>query len=367
MKITDVQLEKFIEPTSSGIRFNFKSDMLVDGKSAKDNSYLDIQFNQTLRIPDDGKEYPLPPGMGNFQLKHVEDYAKGLPDSWLKRGGMFLPMYQTEAMWFGFSTNGRPFAVKIAAGKINAVSGKEWDDEQGLKEEEKRTKTVQNYLSVPQQPWLDGFKSGDNKIKQFVAMPLDSGYTVEEQVTGIAEFGGFQIEVYPIKLEKWLEISMRQPKSRRFRASSASLESISPMSFSASSKSYDMGMAAGGSMSQSIEVNKYGPDCWDLDNKLRLYISVMDAEKFHLVTGEKPHQRKLTQQDYDQYRYSYQPTWFSYNHQSDTQTPEVLKNIKSMAEIAKEKGHFIENNESIKVHHVHNIGETFSSPIKKKP
>ncbi len=35
-------------------------------------------------------------------------------------------------------------------------------------------------------------------IRQFVAMPLGEGYTAEEQITGQAEFGGMQIEIFPM-------------------------------------------------------------------------------------------------------------------------------------------------------------------------
>lgn len=34
-----------------------------------------IGFERTLRIPDDGREYPLPPGLDTFPLFRVEDYA----------------------------------------------------------------------------------------------------------------------------------------------------------------------------------------------------------------------------------------------------------------------------------------------------
>ena len=30
---------------------------------------LRIDFQRTLRIPDDGKDYPLPPGLGRFPIK----------------------------------------------------------------------------------------------------------------------------------------------------------------------------------------------------------------------------------------------------------------------------------------------------------
>ena len=75
-------------------------------------------------------------------------------------------MDQNEALWISFSAR-YPFAVKIAAGKINAVSGAAWTAE--LPSE------PQNYVVVPGQPWLDGFSVGEGLIRQFVALPLGAG------------------------------------------------------------------------------------------------------------------------------------------------------------------------------------------------
>ena len=76
-----------------------------------------VQFQRTLRIPDDGGQYPLPPGLGAFPLRHVDDFAERVPADWIRHGGVMLPMYQSEAMWIMFSGS-YPCAVKIAAGKI---------------------------------------------------------------------------------------------------------------------------------------------------------------------------------------------------------------------------------------------------------
>ncbi|MYB97986.1 MAG: hypothetical protein F4123_09440 [Gemmatimonadetes bacterium] len=50
----------------------------------------------------------------------------------------------------------------------------------------------QNYLVVPDQPWLDGYCVERGIIRQFVAMPLGEGYTAEERLTGAAKHGGLQ-------------------------------------------------------------------------------------------------------------------------------------------------------------------------------
>lgn len=39
----------------------------------------EIEFQRTLRIPDDGNHYPLPPGLGRFLLRHLDDYSGRLP------------------------------------------------------------------------------------------------------------------------------------------------------------------------------------------------------------------------------------------------------------------------------------------------
>ena len=148
-----------------------------------------IDFQRTLRIPDDGQDYPLPPGLGPFPVCEVEDYQERVPESWAEHGGVFIPMYQREALWISFRPRfWKPNAVKVAIGKVNAVSGKAWDE--GLQPEEN------DYLVCPPQPWLDGINAGEGYIRQFVAMPLGMGYTVEAQLTGEETFGGIQIIVY---------------------------------------------------------------------------------------------------------------------------------------------------------------------------
>lgn len=148
-----------------------------------------IAFQRTLRIPDDNRAYPLPAGLGRFPLEHVHHHAERLPEAWRRRGGVLLPMYQAEALWISFSLGlglspSYPCAVKIAAGKINAVSGAPWREPLAV--------DPQDYVVLPQQPWLDGFSVQKGLIRQFVAMPLGDGYTAEEQLSGTAQHGGLQ-------------------------------------------------------------------------------------------------------------------------------------------------------------------------------
>ena len=87
-----------------------------------------IGFQRTLRIPDDNRDYPLPPGLETFPLNHVDDYKDKVPEAWDEHGGIFFPMYQAEAMWINLDGE-YPMAVKVAAGKIDALTGENWNNE----------------------------------------------------------------------------------------------------------------------------------------------------------------------------------------------------------------------------------------------
>lgn len=59
---------------------------------------VSVVFNRTLRIPDDGRTHPLPPGLGHFPIKHVDDYKDKVPSKWVQHGGvMLLQMRGDEA------------------------------------------------------------------------------------------------------------------------------------------------------------------------------------------------------------------------------------------------------------------------------
>ena len=245
-----------------------------------EDAELRIEFQRTLRIPDDNRSYRLPPGLGKFPLYRVDDYPDNLPNAWKEHGGVFLPMYQTEAMWIRFHTPypRYPMAVKIAAGKINAVTGAGWKDE--------LTKTPQDYLVVPEQPWLDGFCVEKGLIRQFVAMPLGEGYTAEEQLTGEAEHGGLQIAVYPMQAsiyEAW-----RSEQVRDLRDSPGILMDVAS----------EIGLAPGGLMHQEIYEDEYGFDAWDRSIHSRCYVHIVNSVQLVHLTGCEPPSKPRTAQDY---------------------------------------------------------------------
>jgi hypothetical protein len=324
-----------------------KTDRLVFSfPDVHEDAKLEINFQRTFRIPDDGKTYPLPPGFGNFPLRHVDDYARRVPSEWLDRGGVMLPMYQSEALWLMFRPQhvtarwaNYPFAIKVAAGKINAVTGKSWSD--GL------TGTPQDFMVAPRQPWLDGFCVDKGLIRQFVAMPLGAGYTAEEQLTGRAEHGGLQIVVYPMKREVF---------DRRFPEMPATLGAPSCVSppvgaaFGAATwrakTQGGMGLAAGGRMKQEVFSDPFGLDEWDLTRKSRCFIHLANSLTWREITGGQPPTTPPTAKEYARAGLP----WFDYydDRAAALCRSKELSGVKSIAELAQEKGDVpLPENESV--------------------
>src|SRR4051812_40872138 len=84
---------------------------------------LGITFQRTLRIPDDGREYPLPPGLGVFPIVPAAPYLHRLSGTRIRPDDFLIAMYQREALWLGFDNDWPPLAISVAIGTVNVVSG----------------------------------------------------------------------------------------------------------------------------------------------------------------------------------------------------------------------------------------------------
>ncbi|CAF3489688.1 unnamed protein product [Fusarium graminearum] len=177
---------------------------------------LEIRFKRTIRVPDNDDTNDLPPDAGSFPLYKVDDYADALPLSMAQKGGLFIPMYQKEAIWVGF-TSMRRYAIEVFVGGINAVSGEPIvaDAATALRRRNliRQGKSVQDYVVVPGQHWLDGIAFGQGNVRQFVAMPAGKGHSVESQITGEEVTGGIQfnisrLDIMPRDIKKEDEITL---------------------------------------------------------------------------------------------------------------------------------------------------------------
>jgi hypothetical protein len=238
---------------------------------------LALDFRRTLRIPDDGGDYPLPPGLGSFPLRLVDDFAERVPPQWLQHGGLMLPMYQSEALGLNFAgvwgdKSQYPFAVKVAAGRVNAVTGGPW--------EERLRRRPQDYVVVPEQPWLDGF-AAEKGIRQFIATPLSRAYSAEEQFGDRAEIGGLRLIVYPMKSAVF---ERRFPKVRRgVRYRMETAEHIFPVPAAPARSRSPRGRGR-----QDIFEDPFAFDDWDLEHSGRCFVHLANSLVWRVVTGTAP-------------------------------------------------------------------------------
>lgn len=345
---------------------------------------LRVTFQRTLRIPEDGQTHSLPPSLGQFPVRRVEDFKGKVPKEWEEHGGVFLPMYQREAMWLQFgSNNGKHFALKVATGKVNALNGKKWSEKLKKAKVEASKDPVQDYSVIPGQPWLDGFNTGDGVIRQFVAMPLGMGYTVEAQVTGKEDVGGLQLLAIPAK-----EGAIKPPPVSITRSSyggfsghamgslGSAKKSLHPLGVTLSANtSYgkgmssgivgsagdshepvhiyncsvssdsnsrglesmgtEMGLAAGGKMKQSIYADPHGLEVWDQEKGVKLFVHIVNSQMWKQITGEEAPSTPVTAKSYAQHGYP----WFDLydEHVPAVQGSGTLANVKPVSQMDKKK------------------------------
>jgi hypothetical protein len=345
------------------------------------DAVLEVTFNQTLRVPDDGRQHNLPPGLGRFPLRAVDDLcAVSCPPAWHRRGGIALPMWQSEACWIDFySPTGFPFAVKVAAGKVNALTGLSWSDELDFE--------AGDYIEVPGQPWLDGFCVAKGVVRQFIAAPLGGGYTAEEQITGKAEHGGIQILARPMKaavceartraaqerqrrqmLERHLSelehldlmhrhrrptppdtqfVRERREMLERHRTEIEHLDRSHtegrPISgrFDVQYKpgpmgSMDMGLGLGGSIRQDVQRPWQDPEVWDIDARSRCFVHLVDASAWPSLTGDAAPPPPPTAADYAREGLP----WFEYYDPAPAprEGSDILAILKSVFEVGQTLG-----------------------------
>ncbi|WP_407688538.1 hypothetical protein [Mycobacterium sp. HUMS_1102779] len=270
-----------------------------------------VNFQRTLRIPETGL-HPLPPGLGRFPLRRVTDYPDTAPAEWLSRGGVMLPIYQREAVWLSFHAS-EPAALQVGVGKVCAVSGLPWI--------EHLVKDPQNYVALPQQPWLDGINSGDGFIRQFVAVPMGSGATVEGQVTGQETHGGVQLRAVGLTEQALAEWHAAQALRT---ACCEGLTDGGPLP----APSASMGLGAGGRMRQEVYSDHRPLADYDEDDARRVFVHLCSAAQWTAITGEVP---PSTPVDRDAYVDAGLP-WFDY-YDADAQDlapSKILSNVKSV-------------------------------------
>lgn len=272
--------------TAAGVR--------IDGNTLRLPGGVAVRFVRTLRLPETGT-HPLPPGLGEFPVARVADHADRVPEEWRARGGVMLPVYLREAMWLSFAGTTEPAALQVGVGKVCAVSGRPWSG--------RLSRSPQNYVVLPRQPWLDGINSGKGTVRQFVAVPLGLGATVEGQVTGEEVWGGVQLQSFPLR-EDLLAEWRRRERERRERARAAGpaggYGAAAPMMASAPGpvppapgaaaprRSAAMGLGVGGAMRQEVYRDDRPLTDWSEEPAGRVFVHLVTPPQWRRITGEEP-------------------------------------------------------------------------------
>ena len=286
----------------------------VEENSIRIGERFSVHFLRTLRVPEDSRTYPLPPGLGEFPLHSVKDYADRVPEDWLAKGGFFIPLYQREACWIGFEAEKwKPNAVKVGVGNVNAITGEIWNDALHDK--------PQNYVVCPFQPWLDGINSGEEIVRQFVATPLLSD-TIESQVAGF-ETGGLQIQVFDPQVGIFPDTRPPRKLPEVFQGESVSRDGV-------------MGLGAGGTIKQKIYPDPFGLETWDVNNWGGVWVHILNSEQYEKVTGLKAPPTPIDAHTYTEHGFP----WFELYEEElgDLPASKRLAAVKSLREREVERG-----------------------------
>lgn len=268
---------------------------------------LEVVFHRTVRVADGRVPSNLPPNLGTMNVYKVADYRDRCPKEW-DEGAFFVALHDTEALWISFRSSVLPVAVLVGAGGINALTG----EKLGTKLEK------DSYLVTPPQPWLDGWKSDDGCVYQFVATPYKKGegVTVAEQLIGAeSKTGAIGLAVFEPKdirtlkpVSKPIEGYGDSPtdtdfewtdllKSKLYSPVADASMPGKPMAATPSDKVAafrdfgqklsEMGIGRGGRIHQKIYPDPYGIEVWQDAPVAAVAVYVVNAQSFEEITGEK--------------------------------------------------------------------------------
>jgi hypothetical protein len=159
-------------------------------------------------------------------------------------------------------------------------------------------------------------------------MPLGSGYSAEEQVTGEAQHGGLQIVAYPLKPDVFEAWKTRQSGSfgRLPMVESAALAYGPPP---------DMALALGGRMRQEIYDDPFRLSDWDQDHPARCFVHIANSQAWRAITGDEPPTTPLTAKEYRLHGIP----WFDYYGEGKAVSGSgILNRLKSLTQVVAAKG-----------------------------
>ncbi|TGO10002.1 hypothetical protein BTUL_0147g00060 [Botrytis tulipae] len=278
--------------TSSSLKVKLKS--AIDGLSGgyqtiaiNNNSggKMEISFHRTVRIPDDGNNYELPPNLGKFPIFSIDDHAEKLPVDIVRKGGVFVPIRQREALWIKFHAYGTSrFAVKVFVNGINAMSEESRHCEMKPGEPFAESDGKQDYLVVPGQEWFGDFVRTNKTVMQPVA-----GMTVHLVLRLRGDSGSSNVS-------SWEKEKLQKETLKR---------EFEKMKKEFYDKEHELTLAPGGSIHQAIRRDRFHKNRYDERNTVMFNIQLLAPKTFHLVTGRPPPQTPVSAKTYARYGYPF--------------------------------------------------------------
>jgi len=235
-----------------------------------------VVFQRTLRLPEDGGPYPEPPGLGRFPISHLVGDPGGISGDGHGGNALFFPMYQAEASWIVF-VGWYPFAIKVVAGRVNAITGRSLRDE--------RLWRPQDYVVVPRKPWMEWFCVGNGRARQFVALPLGEGVEGDSSGGECPEDNSIRITAHPMRAERYREY-------RRKRSEMMSLGT------GLTGMSDGTGPAPSWLVHDEAWGEDYGHGAWELTAESQCCVYPVNSLSYMSLTGHCPPGRPPTVKEY---------------------------------------------------------------------
>ena len=208
---------------------------------------------------------------------------------------------------------------------------------------------------VPDQPWLDGFCVEPGLIQQFVAMPLGGGHTIEEQLTGEAEFGGLQLEVTPMKAGVYAK---RRAEQKPLQGVVGKNQSNFSLHYSCKLSKPEMGLGKGGRMRQQVYDDKNKAGDWDTSQAKCCFVQIANSQTWRDITGSRPPTKPMSPAEYVKYGLP----WFEfYKDEPVVGGSNELKGTETVADLNKKEGVEMEDNSPLPITQIRDLSAKLAS------
>lgn len=284
--------------------------LLISFPDVHKDAHATVEFNRTLRIPNDGQDYLLPPRTDNFELRSAEDNAS-TATSWKAKSGAKIPMYQSEALQIAFKGD-YPIAIKVGITGINAIDGSSWVEgfqpTKSIRAYPQRTVLInQNYIIISKQHHLSYFCDDNGLPAQLVAAPIGLDETTNEQIDGSITGRKLLIEAFPLGSNKWEEILEKRCAHKEKIEKYGEFTSMYK-----SNEEYELDIErlftnpnpehyverGRGKMRQIQWLDPYESSNWNVGSSSSYWIKICNTLEWEQMTTEKPTHAPFSAKDY---------------------------------------------------------------------